>query len=166
MSKVPIFQSLTAEQIDIVIELTTYSKHKKDDVLCIQGDPADLFYIIVSGTCSVHVGDNRQRVGSLREFEYFGESILVANGTPTRNATVIVESEQLQVLSLSSVDLENLMAMGILTSEMITQVELAARTRLELSNSITSRSGGSGGNGERKITEAEEEELKGKILPG
>ena len=146
MSKVPMFKELPPDAIEAILERTKYGKHENGEVLCQQGDLADYFYIIVSGDCSVHVtqGENEQRVGSLRELEFFGEGVLVSGGSgddigPRRNATVKVESENVQVLKLTAKDLMMLMQRGVLTNEMIREVEETNRTRAELTkrNSIS-----------------------------
>ena len=76
--------------------------------------------------------------------EFLGESVLVSGGSgddigPRRNATVKVESENVQVLKLTAKDLMALMQRGVLTNEMIREVEETNRTRAELTkrNSIS-----------------------------
>ena len=76
----------------------------KGDVLCTQDDLATEFYIIVSGQCAVKVrGKNgaARRVSTLKALDFFGESGLV-QGEHKRNATVVAESDFVQVLLLIS----------------------------------------------------------------
>ena len=148
MSNVPMFRDLSPDAIEEILLRTKYGKHSRGEMLCRQGDLADCFYIIVSGNCSVHVetvqrsngvsNDMMQRVGSLCELDFFGESVLMSASTeedlgPRRNATVLVESEQVQVLKLIANDLKGLMERGVLTSEVIREVQETNRTRSEIS---------------------------------
>ena len=55
LSKVPLFKNSSAEAIESILELTTYKKVRSGTCLCVQGELANDFYIIVSGRCSVRV---------------------------------------------------------------------------------------------------------------
>ena len=77
-----------AAAIESILELTTYEKAAKNDILCKQGDAANEFYIIVSGCCCVRVQGNDKaappvQVGTLNELDFFGESALLGSVSPT-----------------------------------------------------------------------------------
>jgi len=55
LTKVPLFKNSSAEAIESILELTTYKKVRSGTCLCVQGELANDFYIIVSGRCSVRV---------------------------------------------------------------------------------------------------------------
>jgi hypothetical protein len=129
LNKVPIFSNIPqyrmAAAIESILELTTYKKATKDEVLCQQGDAAIDFYIIVTGQCNVQVKGQDQKpvqVGQLKELDFFGESALLGSDA-VRNATVIVESETLQVLKLSRGNFQLLVEEGVLTEDVLMKVE-------------------------------------------
>lgn len=64
---------------------TRMVRHKKDDVIVIEGSPADEVFVMLEGAASVRVRDNV--VGSIAEGEVFGE-ISFLTGQP-RSASVI-----------------------------------------------------------------------------
>ena len=96
LSKVPMFKKIPQESIESILECTTYERHLKDAVLCTFSELATEFYIIVSGSCAVSVGDvstnNYRHVGTLKELDFFGENALL-EGEGKRNATVIAMTE-------------------------------------------------------------------------
>ena len=92
LNRVPLFASIPpyrlATAIESILELTTYKKAFKNDVLCRQGEPANEFYIIVSGCCCVRVQGNDKaappvQVGTLNELDFFGESALLGSVSPS-----------------------------------------------------------------------------------
>ena len=139
LSKVPMFKKIHSDVIESILECTTYEKHKAGDILCTQGDVATDFYIIVTGKCDVQVtgtnknGDTQlpRKVGSLKDLDYFGESALL-EGVKTRNATVIAESEYVQVLLLSRMNFELLVEGGLLTADILSTVTKESKRREEL----------------------------------
>ncbi len=71
-------------------------------VYCMQGDPADCMYLLMSGLCTVMV--NMKEVGSLKKLDVFGESALFAPGDaedPSRiRIATVVAVDDLEVLVL------------------------------------------------------------------
>ena len=129
LNKVPIFSNIPQYRmvaaIESILELTTYKKAMKNEILCQQGDAAIDFYIIVNGQCSVQVKGQDQKpvqVGKLKDLDFFGESALLGSDA-VRNATVIVESETLQVLKLSRGNFQMLVEEGVLTEDVLSKVE-------------------------------------------
>jgi CRP-like cAMP-binding protein len=147
LSKVPLFHDVPLEAIESILELTTYKKHQQNTIICTQDDPALEFYIIVSGRCAVIVKnedededededvvdnvDSLRRVGTLKELDYFGESALIdENGR--RNATVIAESEYVQVLMLSRSNFQLLLDSGALSTEIMSTMTQESERRKEV----------------------------------
>lgn len=86
-----------ATAVESILELTTYDKAAKNDVLCQQGDVANEFYIIVSGCCCVRVqGKDKAAppvfVGTLKELDFFGESALLGS-VPSTNGNTITHTD-------------------------------------------------------------------------
>ena len=143
LTKVPLFKDVLPEAIDSILALTTYKKASKNTVLCSQGDLAKDFYIVVSGQCSVEVQVEdmvQRRVGTLKELDYFGESALLGGGVDvvpsTRNATVIVLTDFVQVLMLSRVNFDQLVAKGVLSNEIMTAVAKESERRKEMTRVV------------------------------
>ena len=153
LTKVPMFKKLSKEKIDIVLTKTTYQKFKQKDVLCKQHDIALEFYIIVTGICTVSVkktkssssnkgagidegsevaGNSTRKVGTLRELDFFGENALSNEIESKRNATVIALSEYVQVLMLSKINFELLVAEGVFDADVVATVAKEKERREEL----------------------------------
>jgi len=134
LSRVPMFKKISSDAIESILELTTYEKHVKGDVLCTQDDVATEFYIIVSGQCAVKVhgkGGAARRVSTLKALDFFGESGLV-QGEHKRNATVVAESDFVQVLLLSCENFSMLLESGVLSADVLSTVEKESERRVEL----------------------------------
>ena len=134
LTRVPMFEKLSSDAIESILDLTTYEKHIKGDVLCTQDDLATEFYIIVSGQCAVKVhgksGASR-RVSTLKALDFFGESGLV-QGENKRNATVVAESDFVQVLLLSCENFSMLLESGVLSADVLSTVEKESERRVEV----------------------------------
>ena len=140
LSKVPMFKNATHDVIEMILEYTEYKRLAKGSVVCTQGDPANDFYIIVTGECEaiVHKGENNvtKRVGMLKELDFFGESALLFNEDGkerTRNATVIANSEIVQLLLLSLANFKLLIDSGVLSADVMSEVKNTSARRREAS---------------------------------
>ena len=99
-----------------------------------QDDVATEFYIIVSGQCAVKVcgkSGAARRVSTLKALDFFGESGLV-QGEHKRNATVVAESDFVQVLLLSCENFSMLLESGVLSADVLSTVEKESERRVEL----------------------------------
>ena len=133
LSKTAIFAQLTPEQIDHVLIKMTFTKYFRGDVICQQGDAAKIFYIIVNGECDVtHRGNESgaedQKVNTLHALDHFGESSLVG-ADQTRNATVTVSTERLQVLHLDRTTFDVLVKSGVIGQAAIEHAKVEALER-------------------------------------
>ena len=96
------------------------------------GDDADIFYIIVSGACQVTI--DGKPIAVLGELDFFGESALFTDGQgrSRRGATVTTindESEDVQVLALSRMKFNKLIASGDLNEDCVNKLKLVAEKR-------------------------------------
>ena len=147
LQKVPIFSSLSEAGIEAMLNCTKHSKVKQGTVLCREGDVADEFFIFVNGRVAVTVeqpavpGSSERgmmsfRVGTLRELDVAGENAVVGVGDPgfeggQRGATLVAESEWVELLRLSTEDWRELITSGVMGREIVSGVEsgLAKRTK-------------------------------------
>ncbi len=101
--------------------------------ICRQGDVADIFYCIVSGTCNVTI--DGVLVTVLNEFDVFGEQALFEdpnNGASIRGATVTTtDGGNVQVLTLSKVKFDRLIASGTLNEECVKTLKFHTAKRIQ-----------------------------------
>jgi CRP-like cAMP-binding protein len=109
-----------------------------DQQLCIEGEPADRFFIIVSGQCGVFVASKEEnvsplRVATLHALDFLGENALLRDENKrVRNATVTCEVGVTQVLSLERRPYELLVKGGYISEASAKQVALMGQKREEL----------------------------------
>ena len=124
------FSTLDSVSISKIIdemEFIAIEEHNYD--VCRQGDVADIFYIIITGICQVSIDGNA--VALLGELDIFGESALFteANGLSKRRATVSTTDQSVQLLALSQMKFNNLLASGALNEECVNKLRQVAEQR-------------------------------------
>ena len=129
----PIFSDLTATSIAMIIDKMEYEIVDEGVQICVQGDVADMFYLIMSGSCNVLF--NGESVATLTELQVFGESALFPNGVGScvaiRGATVetVRGGGNVQLLRLSKKKFDALLASDTLTKECVKKIEVVAKQR-------------------------------------
>ena len=116
----------------IIDEMEFISISENNYDMCRQGDDADLFYIIVSGACQVTI--DGKPIALLGELDFFGESALFTDGQSRskRGATVTTindEGETVQVLALSRLKFNKLIASGDLNEDCVHKLKRVAEKR-------------------------------------
>jgi CRP-like cAMP-binding protein len=104
LQRVPLLAGQSAAQLAAIAQLARRQRFKRDDVIYVEGDPADALYVIVSGQVRVRVTSPEGRqvvVLLLQAGESFGESALL-DGAP-RTAT-IEAAEPTEVIVVSRED--------------------------------------------------------------
>ena len=106
------------------------------DVLCKQGDVADTFYIVMKGECVAYgkkPGEAVQTLGTISQYEFFGEASLLSDEgvTDKRNASVEVESDFLTVMVLTKVNFYGLIKDGKLNKNVLDGVKKVDLARQE-----------------------------------
>ena len=124
LQKCNIFSDLDAASIATIIDKMEYEAVTAGTPIVTQGDVANTFYLILSGTCDVVINDIV--VASLKELQVFGESALLQDAL--RVATVVAAVD-VQVLRLSKQKLEALLRSGTLTSECVRKIQKVAMER-------------------------------------
>ena len=137
LQKCHIFANLDADSIATIIDRMEYEVHHIDTVICQQGAVADTLYLIMAGSCQVEI--NGEVVATLNELDVFGENALFgvnesdAAATTatarTRGATVTAVDESVQLLCLSLVEFQRLLASGTLTKECLKKLKAVADDR-------------------------------------
>ena len=145
-----IFSDLAATSIAMIIDKMEYETVDEGVEICVQGDVADMFYLIMSGSCNVLF--NGESIATLTELQVFGESALFPNGVgrvATRGATVetVRGGGNVQLLRLSKKKFDALLASGTLTKECVKKIEVVAKQR-ESANRLKMKTASSGSGAE------------------
>ena len=146
-----IFSDLAATSIAMIIDKMEYETVDEGVEICVQGDVADMFYLIMSGSCNVLF--NGENVATLTELQVFGESALFPNGVGScvaiRGATVetVRGGGNVQLLRLSKKKFDTLLSSGTLTKECVRKIEVVAKQR-ESANRLKMKTASSGSGAE------------------
>lgn len=92
---VPLFADLDERSLQAVSILAHEAACKAGDVLMVEGEPGDTFYLIVEGTVRIEQGDRTIR--SLTAGGFLGEIALVEQRPRTATATCVTDVRLLEV---------------------------------------------------------------------
>ena len=92
---VPLFADLDERGLQAVAILARELATKAGDVLTLEGEPGDAFYVIVDGTIRVEHGDRTVR--SMTAGGFLGEIALVEGGARTATATCITDCRLIEI---------------------------------------------------------------------
>lgn len=132
LTKAKVFEGINVEAIDKVLDKMSYERYEKGDTLFQQGDIANRFSIVVSGTCSVT--QDGVIVGTLKALDIMGESALSGG---TRSASVTATST-VHTLELSSAGFAELVEQGVIAKEVLGRVQEVQKERKDISEAILS----------------------------
>jgi len=92
---VPLFADLDERGLQAVAILAREMTAKAGDVLMLEGEPGDAFYLIVAGTVRVEHGDRTVR--SMTAGGFLGEIALLEGGARTASATCVTDCRLLEI---------------------------------------------------------------------
>ena len=95
LARLPIFVRLDARSLEAIASLARIVSMPAGSVLMYEDDPAESFYVIVSGT--VHVERDGKFVRSMSDGGFLGEIGLVKEGTHTATVTCTTDCELVQL---------------------------------------------------------------------
>jgi CRP/FNR family cyclic AMP-dependent transcriptional regulator len=85
LAGVPLFESLSREQLEAAASLTSVRRSEAGRRLVGQGTPGYSFFVLQEGTATVTSGD--EELGELRPGDFFGEMALLGEGERTATVT-------------------------------------------------------------------------------
>jgi CRP-like cAMP-binding protein len=92
---VPLFADLDEPSLQAVAILARERTTSADEVLILEGEPGDAFYVILDGTVRVEHGDRTVR--SMTAGGFLGEIALIERGTRTATATCVTRCRLLEI---------------------------------------------------------------------
>ena len=95
MRAVPLFVDLDDRSLQAVAVLARERFARAGDILMLEGEPGDAFYLIVDGTVRVEHGDRTVR--SMTAGGFLGEIALVEHGARTATATCVTDCRLLEI---------------------------------------------------------------------
>ncbi len=108
LRKVPLFESLTLDQLDAVDQLAVERDYLSGEVIVRQGDPGGELYLLLEGSVEVfldHGQATQERLRAIEAVDYFGEMAILDD--QPRSAT-IVASQPSRLLALAGQSLKEL----------------------------------------------------------
>lgn len=102
---VPLFADLDERSFQAVAVLAREATFKAGEILMLEGEPGDAFYVIVEGTIRVERGDRTVR--SMTAGGFLGEIALVDRSPRTATATCVSD---VRLLEIRAHEFERLMA--------------------------------------------------------
>lgn len=106
LRKVAAFKGLGVASLDGIIESMTILVAKQGQAIVQEGEPADRFFVCMSGQCSAwkkidHGASKEMKLGTIQALEFFGESMMMGDAT-VRSATVRAGGEGIVSLMVLS----------------------------------------------------------------
>ena len=92
---VPLFAGLDERSLQAVAILARETAAKAGEVLMLEGEPGDSFYVIVDGTIRIEHGDRTVR--SMTAGGFLGEIALIEHGARTATATCVTDCRLLEI---------------------------------------------------------------------
>jgi CRP/FNR family transcriptional regulator len=100
LHNVPLFQDLSAEELESVAPLFIERKYKKGSILFLEGDFGDDFYLIQSGVVKIYRIDNYKEIilALFRDGDYFGEMSIMQRELPRSATAETLEASSIYTL--------------------------------------------------------------------
>jgi HEAT repeat protein len=93
LKRVDLFHNLSLEQLDAVHRVTKEEDYLAGEVICREGDPGDMLYLLLQGRVAVvksHGTPEAIQLASMEAIDYFGEMAILDN--EPRSATVVAQT--------------------------------------------------------------------------
>jgi CRP/FNR family transcriptional regulator len=100
LKNLDLFSDLTPEELEKVADITYQAHYDKNEVLFLEGDPGDAFYIISQGLVKVFTTNENGKektLSLLGRKDFFGEMALLDDGTRSASVKAVEDSEVLVI---------------------------------------------------------------------
>jgi CRP/FNR family transcriptional regulator, cyclic AMP receptor protein len=109
LKKIPLFESLTEDELEEIEKICFRETHTKDTIMFFEGDPGNRCYVIIKGEVRIskfipNIGEEALAV--LKPGEYFGEMALIDNFP--RSAHAIANSD-VELLAITKADMDKVL---------------------------------------------------------
>jgi CRP-like cAMP-binding protein len=109
LKKIPLFESLTEDELEEIEKICIRETHTKDTIMFFEGDPGNRCYVIIKGEVRIskfipNIGEEALAV--LKPGEYFGEMALIDNFP--RSAHAIANSD-VELLAITKADMDKIL---------------------------------------------------------
>lgn len=109
LKKIPLFESLTEDELEEIEKICIRETHTKDTLMFFEGDPGNQCYVIIKGEVRIskfipNIGEEALAV--LKPGEYFGEMALIDNFP--RSAHAIANSD-VELLAITKADMDKVL---------------------------------------------------------
>jgi CRP/FNR family transcriptional regulator, cyclic AMP receptor protein len=109
LKKIPLFESLTEDELEEIEKICIRETHTKDTIMFFEGDPGNRCYVIIKGEVRIskfipNIGEEALAV--LKPGEYFGEMALIDNFP--RSAHAIANSD-VELLAITKADMDKVL---------------------------------------------------------
>jgi HEAT repeat protein len=108
LKQVPLFSQLSLEQLEAVLRVASEREYTEGEVICHEGDPGDVLFILVEGRVDFYKGFGKpteHRLGTYTEGSYFGEMAILDDESRTATA---VAAQPTRLLCLAGDSLKEL----------------------------------------------------------
>jgi len=108
LAKIPIFQDLSAEELNQIGQLARVRNYKKNMIVFMEGEPGEALYFVISGKVKISktTDDGREQIlHILQHGDVFAEVVLI-DGGPYPASSEVIEAGQIGMLLNN--DVENL----------------------------------------------------------
>lgn len=108
LRKVPLFESLTLDQLDAVDQLAVERDYQPGEVIVRQGESGDELFMLLEGSVDVlldHGQPTQERLRTLEAVDYFGEMAILDD--QPRSATIVANRPS-RLLALAGGSLKEL----------------------------------------------------------
>jgi len=111
LKKVPLFESLSAPELEKIEKISIMEAFARDAVIFKEGDPGDRCYVITNGDVRIskfipNIGEEALAV--LKAGDYFGEMALIDNYPRSAHA---IANTDVAVLAINKTDLDKMLIM-------------------------------------------------------
>jgi CRP/FNR family cyclic AMP-dependent transcriptional regulator len=109
LKKIYLFQNLTDEEIERILNIASAKSYKKDETIFKEGAKGDAFYVVLKGAVRISTeipGVGEECLAVLKKGSYFGEMALIDNAPRSANA---ISNQDTVLLKITDANFRNIL---------------------------------------------------------